>query len=556
MLTRPELHILSDFNVSILASSLRKNLEAKYYIPESPFGQVLQQINKPENYSSNCSLLIWTRPEKIISFFNDLINYKKVPFTKIHAELDRFKSQLLKLSKQCKSVFLPKWSIPATNHQYGLLDWSPGFGVRNALAQMNISISELMELQQNIYILETDKWFQNINSGALSPKMEYVTKVPYKNEVFHRAAEDISGFISCIDGNLKKVVVLDLDNTLWGGVIGDDGLNNIRLGGHDYIGEAFADFQHCLLALYRRGVLLAIASKNNENTALEVIDTHPEMILKRKHFSGWKINWDDKAKNIDLLAQELNLGIDAFVFIDDNPVERDRVSKALPKVLVPDWPSDPCKYSIALKAMTCFDQAQISQEDYDRGVMSREEKKRQVSNLHLDNYEEWLVSLDTAIEAEPLNSKNIQRIAQLYNKTNQFNLSTRRLTSGEIEKWYGHKDRHLWALRVKDKFGNLGLTGVIGFELAEGISKVDDMILSCRVMGRKIEEVMLHIASKISQENGSDKLIMCYKKTDRNSPCLESLNKTMLKKIEEDKFMWDCTQAYPCPNSINVNMLG
>jgi HAD superfamily phosphatase (TIGR01681 family) len=197
-----------------------------------------------------------------------------------------------------------------------------------------------------------------------------------------------------ITGGARKLVILDLDDTLWGGVVGDIGWSNLRLGGHDPVGEAYRDFQLALKALTRRGILLAVASKNEERTALEAITSQPEMVLSLDDFAGWRINWNDKVQNIIALASDLNLGLEAAVFIDDNPAERARVREALPSLLVPEWPKSPLNYVAALGALDCFDAPFVSAEDRQRTAMYVSERKRKQLQDDVPSLETWLSILE------------------------------------------------------------------------------------------------------------------------------------------------------------------
>src|SRR5439155_12335873 len=282
----------------------------------------------------------------------------------------------------------------------------------------------------------------------------------------------------------------------WGGIVGDLGWQSIRLGGHDPIGEAFRDFQLGLKILKERGVLLGIVSKNEESTALEAIRSHPEMVLRQDDFAGWRINWEDKAQNIANLAAELNLGLQSVVFLDDNPVERARVREVLPDVLVPELPANPMEFKAALQQLRCFDTPVISSEDQTRTGMYVSERQRRAAQAHISSLDQWLESLQMEVVAEPLSETNLDRATQLFNKTNQMNLSTRRLTKEELWSWSRENGNSMLVFRVSDKFGDYGLVGIASFRLEAGSqtdARIVDFILSCRVMGRKVEETMLHV---------------------------------------------------------------
>jgi FkbH-like protein len=278
----------------------------------------------------------------------------------------------------------------------------------------------------------TANWVELTGGRAFNPRLWYLGKVPFGNELFKAAVRDLKASLRGIQGQARKLVILDLDDTLWGGIVGDVGWRKLVLGGHDPAGEALVDFQHELKALTRHGIVLAIVSKNEESVALEAIREHPEMILRKDDFANWRINWEDKAKNIAELTADLNLGLDSTVFIDDNPVERARVREALPEVLVPDWPEDKRLYPHALRSLDCFDKPAISEEDRRRQQMYVIERKRTELKIQVGSVEGWLQTLDLIVKTEPLNAANVGRLTQLLNKTNQMNLSTRRMIEQEF----------------------------------------------------------------------------------------------------------------------------
>jgi len=325
------------------------------------------------------------------------------------------------------------------------------------------------------------------------------------------------------------------------------------LGGHHHIGEAYADFQHALKSTRNRGILLAIVSKNEEQTALEAIRKHPEMVLRLEDFAGWRINWQDKAQNIIELLTDLNLGPQAAVFIDDSPVERERVKESLPEVLVPDWPEDPLLYPSALLGLRCFDLPSLSREDLARTAMYLTENRRRELKKAAGSLEEWLARLAIRVQVEDLRPANLQRATQLLNKTNQMNLSTRRMSETELMTWSEQEHCRLWTLRVSDKFGDAGLTGIISLEIQDECAHIVDFILSCRVLGRKIEETMLAVAIHHAQELGAEKVNVRYIPTAKNKPCLDFF-KSLVPPFRKqgERFMLDATQSFPVPGHIEL----
>ena len=258
--------------------------------------------------------------------------------------MDTFSDSLSRLTGRVKTLLVPTWSLPPSMAGYGILERKPGIGLKDILARMNLRLAENLKNLPDAFVIDADRWVQMAGQEAFNPKLWYMGKIPFGNPVFKQATQEIKSALTGLLGNAKKIILVDLDDTLWGGIVGEEGWQNLKLGGHDPIGEAFSDFQRSLKSLTRRGILLGIISKNEESVALKAIDKNPEMILKLKDFVGWRINWSDKAKNILELTKELKLGVQSTVFIDDNPIERARVKEALPEILVPDLPKDKMYY--------------------------------------------------------------------------------------------------------------------------------------------------------------------------------------------------------------------
>jgi FkbH-like protein len=376
--------------------------------------------------------------------------------------------------------------------------------------------------------------------------------VAFGDAVLAEAARDIKAALRGLSGGARKLVVLDLDDTLWGGIVGDVGWQALRLGGHDPVGEALVAFQKELKELTRRGVILAVVSKNEESTALEAMRSHPEMVLKPEDLVAWRINWQDKARNIAELVAELNLGLQSVVFIDDNPVERARVRETLPEVLVPEWPEDKLLYPSAFAQLRCFDVPAVSKEDAERTQLYASERSRQTLMDQVGSLDDWLLKLEIKVTAEPLNPTNLARTAQLLNKTNQMNLATRRLTEPELTAWAAGAGRALWAVSVADRFGDAGLTGIVSVEAKDGACRVVDYVLSCRVMGRKVEETMVHLAIESARALGASTLEARLLPTKKNKPCLDFWKRSGLEAPEAELFRWSGT-AYPLPSCINLD---
>jgi len=558
-MSKEKTHILliADFNIENL-SGLFNNDEVHPQIKATaaPFDQAAQ-ILMDDSHECWKSIpeyaLVWTTPDKVSPAFAQLKQFETTTIEKIKSDIDQLAKQLIKASTRVKALFVATWTIPPMEQGLGMLDLKSDAGVRRALQIMNSKIIELLNEQKNIFVLDSSKWIGKVGSKAISPKLWYLGKIPFANEVFLESLYDIKAAINGIEGKSKKLIVVDLDNTLWGGIVGDIGWENIRLGGHDPVGEAFKDFQQDLKALTNRGILLGIVSKNEEKTALEAIEKHPEMILHSDNFAGWKINWNDKAQNLADLVSELNLGMDSVVFIDDNPVERDRVRESFPEVLVPEMPEDKLLFPSVLKSLRCFDNPVISDEDRIRTEKYRAEQKRKTSRAKVDSIDDWLKSLETVVTVEPLFPVNLERTAQLLNKTNQMNLSTRRMTADALKMWSENKNHEFWTFRVADKFGDSGLVGILSLEFAKENAAIVDFVLSCRVMGRKVEETMAHLAIMRAKKNRATEVTAKLIPTERNSPCLKFWQNSGFQcGNDTNLFKWEVSKTYELPGSIKL----
>lgn len=543
------LTLVSDFNIDVLARLLRA-ADPTRVVEVAPYGQLFQALAGAAPDPSATSL-VWGRAEAAMPTFARALALEPVEMDDCLAEVDTYADFIRRHAEGRRHVLVVAWSLPVGQRGYGMLDWQPGLGLANLLARMNLRLADRLAEAGNVRLLDGERWLRGVAKPAL-PKMWYAAKVPFANQVFEHAAADLVAALRAFSGGSRKLVVLDLDNTLWGGVVGETGWQGVRLGGHDHVGEAFKDFQAALKALANRGIQLAVVSKNDEAVALEAIDNHAEMVLRRDDFAGWRINWHDKAANIAALVGELNLGLGAVVFIDDNPAERDRVRNALPEVLVPDWPADPSAYVAALHSLDCFETAALSAEDRGRTAMYVAERQRRDHRQALASAEDWLVTLATTVTVEPVGPANLARVAQLFNKTNQVNMTTRRLSEKEIAAWAEAPNRSLLALSVSDRFGDMGLVGIVGVEAEGGEGRVVDFILSCRVMGRKVEDAMVGLAVAELTRLGAVSMEARYLATARNRPTLDVLRGAGLAEVEEHVFRHACAEPYPIPASVTV----
>ena len=549
--------VLADFTPGDLAVRLRELSDGpSVEIAETPYGQVMQQLLQGPPDGARDFALIWTQPELSSDAFAKLLHHEPTTVEALHADVDAFAARVLEGLRAYRFGFVTNWSLSVDHRGLGLLDARPPLGASWALSVMNARLMERLASSANVFVLDSQRWVACGGRTGSSAKGWYLGKVRHQGEVLAEAARDVKAALRACAGQARKLVVVDLDETLWGGIVGEVGWQGLRLGGHDAEGEALVDLQRELKDLTRRGVVLAIASKNDEAVALEAIEQHPEMVLRKADFVGWRISWQDKARSVAELAEELNLGLQSVVFIDDNPSERARVREALPEVLVPEWPADKLRYPDALRSLRCFDTAHISGEDLERTRLyvaerARTELKREVGDLNA-----WLEGLEIRVRMEPLSPANLARVAQLFNKTNQLNLSTRRMSGAELEAWTSAPNRRFWAATVSDRFGDAGLTGLVSAEVEGEEARIVDLMLSCRVMGRKVELALLHHAVEWATGLGAVRVEARYLKTAKNRPTLEVLVGSGFEAGDGGRFTWHTSRPYELPRCITLIRAG
>jgi len=350
-----------------------------------------------------------------------------------------------------------------------------------------------------------------------------------KQEISPRAApayaDHLLRLVMAQRGRSAKCLVLDLDNTLWGGVIGDDGLEGIKLGQGSAIGEAYIAFQSFVRDLSRRGIILAVCSKNDVANARLPFEQHPEMLLKLTDIACFIANWDDKATNIRQIAAQLNIGLDSLVFVDDNPFERNIVRRELPMIAVPELPEEPALYGQCIADAGYFEALQVTSDDFQRNgqyLANAERDRLRASHTDLKGY---LKSLEMELRWQAFDAVGLQRIVQLINKTNQFNLTTRRYTEAEVQAIIDEPRALTLQIRLLDKFGDNGIIGiVIGLPEADAL-RLDTWLMSCRVLGRQVEEATMNLVVERARSMGVRRLIGEYIPTKKNGMVKEHYRK-------------------------------
>ncbi|WP_426106537.1 HAD-IIIC family phosphatase [Massilia sp. TSP1-1-2] len=344
----------------------------------------------------------------------------------------------------------------------------------------------------------------------------YTGKFAFSHDVLPLYADHLCRLLMAARGKARKCLVLDLDNTLWGGVIGDDGMANIVLGQGNPVGEAYLAVQAAALALRARGIVLAVSSKNDEAVARRVFKEHPDMLLREEHIAVFQANWQDKASNLRAIAEALNIGLDALVFLDDNPAERQQVRLALPMVAVPEVPEQPEAFASILMAAGYFETVQFTAEDSERAKQYEANAVRRAVLGDASNLEDYLGSLEMVAEISAFDDVGRARIAQLINKTNQFNLTTVRHSEADVALIQDDPARLGLQVRLRDRFGDNGMIGIVICSCQGNDWNIDTWLMSCRVLNRRVEHAVLDTLAGLAQARGGQRLIGIYARTERN----------------------------------------
>jgi FkbH-like protein len=378
-----------------------------------------------------------------------------------------------------------------------------------------------------------------------------MAKLPFAQDYVPIYADYLCRIIAAQRGKSRRCLILDLDNTLWGGVIGDDGLEGILIGQGDATGEAHLNVQQVAIGLRDRGVVLAVSSKNEDAIARLPFREHPDMLLREEHIAVFQANWSDKASNIKAIAETLSLGLESMVFLDDNPAERLQVRTELPEVAVPELPSDPALYGRTLLAAGYFEAIAFSEEDSKRAAFYQQNAQRAELLNHSD-MEGYLRSLNMVITFAPFDATGRARIAQLISKSNQFNLTTKRYSELDIKQMEEDENIFTRQIRLADIFGDNGMISVIVCRIFPEAWKIDTWLMSCRVLGRCIEEAVLQDIISNARKAGANKLIGTYIPTARNILVKEhykklGFTKTAVNKNGEETWELDITRAERMP---------
>jgi len=425
---------------------------------------------------------------------------------------------------------------PPVEALFGSLDRTLPGTLRNLIHHINENLAEFVSGSGDV-LLDVASLAETVGLADWhNSQLWNMAKLSFSDELIPLYADHVARTVAAIRGKSRKALILDLDNTVWGGVIGDDGLEGIRIAQGDATGEAHLAVQRLALDLRQRGIVLAVSSKNTDEIAREPFLKHPEMLLKLDHIAVFQANWNDKATNIKAIAEELSLGLDALVFLDDNPAERSLVRRLLPQVAVPELSEDPAWYSRTLSAAGYFEAVAFAGEDLKRAGFYQDNAKRASLQKQVGGLEAYLASLDMTITFQPFDATGRARIVQLINKSNQYNLTTRRYTDPEVAEAENDKEVFTLQVRLADIFGDNGMISVVICRPADaGVWEIDTWLMSCRVLGRKVEHIVLREVLEHARSAGIWKLVGVYRPTDRNKLVIDHYAKLGFFKVAEEE---------------------
>ncbi len=392
-----------------------------------------------------------------------------------------------------------------------------------AIRQLNRRLADAATDLPGVYLLDFDRLCADVGYQRWENcKAWHLGRAPLATETLRELSKCYAAFLNSIQGSPRKCLVLDLDNTLWGGVLGEDGISGIKLG-HTYPANIFRTVQREILQLQRRGVLLAVNSKNNWADVEEVFESHPDMVLKRDHFASLRVNWRSKPKNMLEIADELAIGVDSLVFLDDNPAECELMRQSLPEVLT--WQAsdglgrpDPLGALQLLRDSIVFDRLAVTSESQLRGLIYRQQADRETFRKSSQSMNDFLSGLEMRARVSVADDFTFPRIVELLGKTNQFNLTTHRHSAAQIEEFVQRPDCGVFTLQLVDRFGDNGIVGVAIVELHEGTARVDSFLLSCRVIGRTVETAFLSFLIDWARRHGAENIEGEFIPTAKNTP--------------------------------------
>jgi FkbH-like protein len=521
------LAVLANFTLDLLPRSLAvraaaEGLRTAAYV--APFDQYVQEVLDPASglhrFRPDVVFLALSlrrlRPDRVDAFAALSPDDRRALRKEIVEHLETWAAAALeRLSATLLIANFPASARPLA----GVADAKADYGEAEFFLELNLALLRRFKDNPRVRLVDADALTARFGrERVLDRKLLYLAKMDWSPAFLPVVADELVRQIRAIRGTAKKCLVLDLDNTLWGGVVGEDGPAGVRIGPGDPEGEAFLDVHRRLLALRAQGVLLAACSKNNPADVAELFATRPGIPLRLTDFAAAEIGWEPKHEGLRRIARALNLGIDSLVFLDDNPAEIELIRQMLPKVEAVQVPADPAEIPALLDRLTFFERAAVLDEDLGRAEQYRQNRERDTLRTTAGDLASYLESLGTELEIWRARPADLPRVHQLFTKTNQLNTTTIRYTPADVERLAASPDHELWVARARDRFGDLGTIAVMLLARDGDALAVDSFLMSCRALGRGIEAGLLdHLKGRL-EATGARALRACYRPTAKNKP--------------------------------------
>ncbi len=489
----------------------------------SPFGQYVQELMSPASgiaaFKPDAVVLAVRLQDACTLIYENFNALDEAAVQSICNEwINTFRQAVKSFRKQSQaSILCVNYELPAYP-ALGLADCNTVPSQIRTIASLNRTLNEIAAETGNMHIIDVDRFTACVGrSRIVDPKLWFWGRIPIASEHQWAYVGEITRMLRATTGKARKVLALDCDNTIWGGVLGDVGKDGIALG-HDYPGNAFVALQKRALDLYHRGVVLVVASKNEHTAVKDVFENHPEMVLRPEHVSCFAVNWEPKPQNLQRVANTLNLNLDSFVFVDDHPVECAMMREMLPQVLTVNLPEDPARYEQTLAQLDCFDQLAVSDEDRRRGEMYRKEAARAEFRSESDDLESFFVGLNMRVSIACNDESTLARASQLTQRTNQFNMTTVRRSESEILELMRAENTDVYTIRLNDRFGDNGIVGLAIVRKERDNAVLDTFLMSCRVLGRSVEHAFLAWIGKRMLARKATVIEGRYNETPKNKP--------------------------------------
>ncbi len=535
--------ILGDSATQLLVQAIKGcgyNEKINFEIYEADYQQIERQIVDFNSglYNFNPEyVIIFESTEKFINDFYKLGKVHKDNYA--DTQIERIKNLWNRINGKLNCKIINFNYVEINDNVFG----SYGNKVETAfiyqIRKLNLNLMEAAREYKNIFINDICA-LQNIygRKNTFDPRLYISSNIVFYIDFLPSIAKSAVDIIKAASGKINKCLILDLDNTIWGGIIGDDGLNNIKIGELG-IGKAFSELQMWAKQLKERGIILAICSKNSEKIAKEPFIKHPDMILHLDDISIFVVNWGNKVDNVKYIQSVLNIGFDSMVFIDDSSFERNMIRKMIPEITVPELPEDPVDYVPYLRNLNLFETISYSDEDSDRTKKYQYEAKRTKFKTNFSSIDDYLKNLNMIAEVTEFDDYHIPRIAQLTQRSNQFNLRTKRYTEQDINEIRTSNQYITRYFKLKDKFGEYGLIGIVILKKIDSDSVfIDTLIVSCRVLKRGMEEFIFNKIVKLAASEGCNKIIGEFLPTPKNALVKDIFKEFDFTK-EENKWILD-----------------